>query len=70
MGTKWNKKKLAVYSVYKGDDILFTGTIYECAEFLGVKITAARFYTTPSKAKRDKNGTVIVRVDKEDEDDL
>ena len=67
---KWNKKKLAVYSVYKGDDILYTGTLQECAEFLGIKITTAKFYTTPSQVRRTKNnGIVLVRIDEDDDDE-
>ena len=65
---KWKYEKLAVYSIYKGDDILFTGTIQECAEYLKVKINTAKFYTTPSNARRTKsNGTIIVRIDKDDD---
>lgn len=65
---KWNKKKLAVYSIYKGEDITFTGTLPECAEFLGIKINTAKFYTTPSQVKRTKNnGTIIVRIDEDDD---
>lgn len=66
---KWKYEKLAQYSVYKGDDILFSGTLQECADFLGIKINTAKFYSTPSQIKRTKNGTFIVRIDKDDDDD-
>lgn len=65
---KWKYEKLAVYSIYKGDCILFTGTIQECADFLGVSIVTAKFYTTPSQVRRTKNnGTIIVRIDGDDD---
>ena len=66
---KWRYEKRAVYSIYKGDDILFTGTLDECAEYLKVKTNTAKFYAQPSQIKRTKNkGLVLVRVDKDDDD--
>lgn len=40
------------YAVYKGEHYLTSGNLYECAEWLGVKIETMRFYTTPVYKRR------------------
>lgn len=65
---KWKYEKRAVYSIYKGDDILYTGILDECAEYLKIKINTAKFYAQPSQIKRiKKKGLVLVRIDKDDD---
>lgn len=52
------------YAIYKGEDLVTTGTKEECAEKLGVKQETIVFWATPTNAKRDKgNRTVAVRLD-------
>ncbi|WP_207695525.1 hypothetical protein DOK67_0000155 [Enterococcus sp. DIV0212c] len=53
-----------MYAIYKGDDLITTGTKQECAEVLNVKQSTIEFWTTPSNVKRDKGKrTVAVRLD-------
>ena len=51
------------YAIYKGENLITTGTKEECAEKLGVKQETIVFWATPTNAKRDKgNRTVAVRL--------
>lgn len=54
------------FAVYKGEDLLASGTIKECAEQLGVKEQSVTFYRTPTYAKRtSENARRVVRLDDE-----
>lgn len=61
--------KLAYYALYKGDDILFVGTIKEIAKYLGVKERSVYFYKTPTYQKRNKGNNAYLLVKLEDEDE-
>ncbi|NYV64608.1 hypothetical protein HYI36_05020 [Bacillus sp. Gen3] len=56
-------------AVYKGENILYIGTINECADHLGVLPKTIRFYLTPSyqkrveKRKNARNYLTVVRLD-------
>lgn len=50
-----------VYSIYKGDQYLFTGTLVEIANHFEVKLTTARFYVY-NKANRQGNKMWGIRV--------
>lgn len=57
---KWNKKNYEIkplkeYALYKGERILYTGTIKEIAEQQGVKEQTIRQYGTPKYRKRNKD---------------
>lgn len=60
-------KKEIIYAIYKGDDFVYMGTKKECAEHLGVKPEAIKFYSTPTYQKRskslDNNRTVVIKVE-------
>jgi hypothetical protein len=60
-------KKENIYAIYKGDEFIFMGTKKECAEHLGVKPEAIKFYSTPTYRKRskslDNNRTVVIKVE-------
>lgn len=54
------------YAIYKGDDILFVGTIKECAEYLGIEEKLAKHYTYASYQKRipkDSKKIILVKVE-------
>ena len=51
------------YSIYKGDKFLFEGTIIQCANYLNIKISSAKFYTSPTYHKRNKKGIKIYRIE-------
>lgn len=59
--------------VYRGEDIIATGTYRECAEALGVLPATIAFYTTPTYqrrlAKRKDHGRRIAVVKTNDEPD-
>lgn len=74
----------AIYSIYKKDDLLFTGTAKECSEHFNVKIKTIYDWACPSTHKRADVGRmhngkmrkkettgvkVAVRLDKEYFDD-
>ncbi|UJF15082.1 hypothetical protein LZ578_08730 [Jeotgalibaca sp. MA1X17-3] len=40
------------YAIYRGEDLLFTGTAQECADELGVTKKYIQWLTTPSGMKR------------------
>lgn len=40
------------YTVYKGDEIICTGSARECAEALGVKVKTIYFYASPAWKRR------------------
>lgn len=52
------------YALYKGDELLATGTKREIAEKLGISVHAVTYYGTPNYAKRtsEKNGRRLVRL--------
>lgn len=47
-------RKLKEYTLYKGEEILATGTIKEIAEKMKVKETTIHFYNTPCYFKRGR----------------
>ena len=63
--TKINgRSKRAIYAIYKGEDLLFTGTVEQCAEELGVKPRTIKFYVTQTYKKRiSDNGRAVYRID-------
>lgn len=42
----------ACYAVYKGDEIICTGSARECAKALGVKVETVYFYASPAWKRR------------------
>lgn len=42
----------AIYTLYRGDEVIGTGTISELAELWGVKKDTMHWYATPSARKR------------------
>lgn len=59
------------YAIYRGDSLIFIGTIKECAEHMGVEPKTVRFYTTPAyqrrveKRKNARNCLAVVCLDDE-----
>ncbi|MGB3160935.1 MAG: hypothetical protein WBA84_06770 [Carnobacterium sp.] len=59
-------------AVYKGDDLLCSGTVEECAKVLNVSPRTILFYQYPSYQRRAKNAAnrrVTIILDQEDEDE-
>lgn len=53
-----------VFAVYRGEVLLASGTIKECAKQLDVKESSVTFYRTPTYAKRtSENARRLVRLD-------
>lgn len=48
-------RRNAIYAVYKGEDLLATGTQDECAAELGVTPHTIHFWVTPTGKKRTAN---------------
>lgn len=55
------------YAVYKGDDFVTIGTVYEIAKELGVSVQTAKFYTYPAYKKRNKKNRIILDLIEEGE---
>ena len=56
------------YYLYKGDEVIATGTAKEIAKKLGISESTVRFYKNPSYFKRRENGKnyrVLVCVEEE-----
>lgn len=52
------------YAVYKGEDLIASGTLRECAEKLSVKPDTILFYRTPSyKRRTTENARRTVKLD-------
>ena len=45
---------MKIYALYKGDELLATGTIVQIAYKMGVSIKTIKFYGTPTYKKRNK----------------
>ncbi len=45
-------RKLKIYEVVKGYEVLATGTIEECAEKTGLSVSTIYFYTSPAHRRR------------------
>lgn len=61
-------KKIKEYALYKGENIIITGTIEEIAKAQGVKRKTILFYQTPTYLKRHEkshigNYKVLVKLD-------
>ena len=44
------------YALYKGDELLYIGTMYQLMEKYNIKENTFRFYMTPTYKKRLKDG--------------
>ena len=49
------------YTIYKGEEIIDTGTAEELSKRLGIKRKSIYFYNSPAHKKRDK-GNLMVAV--------
>jgi len=59
----------AIYAVYKGEDLLMTGTAKEIAEAEGVSLKTVYWRTSPTNAKRDGGKRkILVRIDEESDE--
>ena len=45
---------MKLYALYKGEELLATGTLLQIAYKTGVKLKTIRFYKTPAYKKRSK----------------
>ena len=55
-----------IYAMYKGEECLAIGNVYQLAKELNVQLSTIRFYLTPTYKKRKKNSKnrrVLVRVE-------
>ncbi len=55
-----------VYAMYKGEECIAIGNVYQLAKELNVQLSTIRFYLTPTYKKRKKNSKnrrVLVRVE-------
>ena len=48
--------KNKIYALYKGEELLATGTPLQIAYKMGVKLRTIKFYKTPTYKKRRING--------------
>lgn len=58
----YKRKPKKEYALYKGEDILITGTIKEIAEHQGIKENTVRFMMSNAYAKRVKDNAKILVV--------
>lgn len=60
--------KTLEYAIYKGDDFIMIGTIYEISQKLGLSPKSVEFYGRPAHHKRvAKNGIVAIPLRDEEE---
>ena len=45
---------MKIYALYKGEQLLATGTLIQIAYKMGVKLRTIQFYKTPTYKKRNK----------------
>lgn len=62
---------MGIYALYKGEQMLSTGTIYEIAKDLGVEVRTIKYYSTKaykrklSRRKKSRNARELVKLDNE-----
>ena len=49
------KEKLKVYALYKGEEFITEGTVYDISNETGTSVNTLRFYSTPAWRKRTKD---------------
>lgn len=60
---------MRIYALYKGEQILSIGTIYEIAKDLGVEVRTIKYYATKaykrklSRRKNSRNARELVKLD-------
>ena len=60
---------MGIYALYKGEQMLSTGTIYEIAKELNVEVRTIKFYASEaykrklSKRKNSRNARELVKLD-------
>lgn len=53
-----------MYSVYKGDEVIAFGTLYQIAKQLNVKYKTVLFYGTPAYRNRTSNNARrLIKID-------
>lgn len=59
------------YALYKNEDLLEIGTIYEIARQLNMNPAAVRYYSTPTYAKRAKSDDVrrLIPIDSSEDEE-
>lgn len=50
---------MALYALYKGDDLLDVGTAHEIAERRGCKPSTIEWLATPSSKRRDRGNRLV-----------
>ena len=58
-----------IYAMYKGEELLADGTVYEIAEKLFLDVNSVKFYGTESARKRNKSGNRLELVYLGNDDD-
>lgn len=66
---------MGVYALYRGEECLFIGTIYEIAKEYSIKIESVKYYLTPAykrklekrKRGRYKNQRILIKLEEDDE---
>jgi len=62
-----------IYTCYRGDDHLITGTALEVAEYMGWLVKTVYWYTTPQymrrveKRKNARNYITVTKIEEEEE---
>lgn len=57
------------FAVYKGDDLLTSGTAKQCASALNIKVGTVYFYKSRTHQKRSKSNNTRVSVELQEGDD-
>lgn len=58
-----------MYALYKGEELLSIGTIYQIAQELKVQVRTIKYYGTNAykrkleKRKNDKNSRILIKLD-------
>ena len=62
---------MGIFALYKGEEMLSTGTVYEIAKDLDVEVRTIKYYATKaykrklSKRKNSRNARELVKLDNE-----
>ncbi|UOO82783.1 hypothetical protein LVJ83_04775 [Uruburuella testudinis] len=61
--------KAKVYALYKGDELIGTGTAFQLAKKLGITVRSLLYYKTPNYMKRNRgqNHRQLVALEEDDE---
>lgn len=65
----YERSRYKEYALYKGDEFIKIGTVYELADYTGIPVSTIRFWSSKKWAERRKTNRSYIVVCAEEEDE-